>query len=220
MVSAVQIGTVCTLPSYRKKGLVRDLMERAHAHWDGRCEFSYLFANESVLDFYQQFGYRPVRQHRFHCSPPTWRPPEGKARLLDTAKTTDRMTMRGLAQHRAPVSRRVGARSQAWLWLFHAMIVHPEHLLFIEDLGTIAVSQIVGNTLHVYDLVGRESISLAEVFSFIGSEAVTEVSFHFTPDLMGISGIKATPADDAHLFVRGDFPQIDGPFVFPATSEA
>ncbi len=219
-VTAIQVGTVCTLPDRRKGGLVRELMERAHAYWDSRCEFSYLFANESVLDFYQQFGYRPVDQHFFRCIAPPWRAPTVSARSLNIGEPSDFELMIAVARERAPISNRLGVLSQVWLWLFHAAVAHPENLLFIEPLEAIAVSRLEGRTLHVYDLVARESLSFEDVYPFLGSESIEEVRFHFTPDLMDLPGISAIPAQDTHLFVRGNFPEMTHPFLFPSTSEA
>ena len=219
-VMAVQVGTVCTLPNRRKEGLIRELMTRARAHWEGRCGLSFLFANDTVVDFYQQFDYRPVDQHRFHCAAPAWRPATGRARRLDISDPGDLERMRRFADRRAPVSRRAGVRAQAWLWLFHAKMLHASHLVFIEPLELIAVTRTEQDTLHIFDLVGREIRSLEEVYPYLGSAAVREVRFHFTPELFGVSKVIATPAVDAHLFVRGALPSMDGPFLFPATAEA
>lgn len=54
---AIQIGTVMTHPNYRNKGLARKLMDHIIDIYQDQYEFIYLFANESVLDFYPKFGF-------------------------------------------------------------------------------------------------------------------------------------------------------------------
>lgn len=55
-VKAVQIGTVMTHPSYRGRGLSRQLMHTLLGHYD-EVDLFYLFANSTVLDFYPKFGF-------------------------------------------------------------------------------------------------------------------------------------------------------------------
>ena len=53
----IQLGTVMTAPPCRKQGLSRFLMEEIKKDWEGRCDGMYLFANDTVLDFYPKFGF-------------------------------------------------------------------------------------------------------------------------------------------------------------------
>ena len=54
----IQLGTVMTHPAYRNQGLSRYLIEEIFRDWEERCDGFYLFANETVLDFYPRFGFR------------------------------------------------------------------------------------------------------------------------------------------------------------------
>lgn len=47
---------------YRDQGLLRIIMEKVIAEWKDKCELIYLFANDSVLDFYPKFGFDKVQQ--------------------------------------------------------------------------------------------------------------------------------------------------------------
>lgn len=54
-----QLGTVMTDPAYRNRGYIRAIMaeiDRDIADADG----VYLFANDSVLEFYPRFGFAPA----------------------------------------------------------------------------------------------------------------------------------------------------------------
>lgn len=51
----IQIGTVMTEPEYRNRGLCSFLIKEILSDWCGKCEYIYLFANSTVLDFYPKF---------------------------------------------------------------------------------------------------------------------------------------------------------------------
>ncbi len=53
----LQLGTVMTDPAFRGRGLGRQLLERVLADWRDKADGIYLFANDSVLDYYPQFGF-------------------------------------------------------------------------------------------------------------------------------------------------------------------
>lgn len=59
----IQIGTVMTDTEYRGRGLSRFLLERVIEEWKDKCEMIYLFANDSVLDFYPKFGFEKEQEY-------------------------------------------------------------------------------------------------------------------------------------------------------------
>ena len=62
----IQIGTVMTDDRYRNRGLSRRLITEILHDWQARCDGVFLFANDTVLDFYPKFGVSAVQefQHR------------------------------------------------------------------------------------------------------------------------------------------------------------
>lgn len=65
---AIQIGTVMTHPDYRHQGLSKHLMNRILEEYENKYDIMYLFANESVLDFYPKFGFRRIEQHQYYAT--------------------------------------------------------------------------------------------------------------------------------------------------------
>lgn len=59
----IQLGTVMTDPAWRGQGLSKALMERILADWLPRCDAMYLYANDSVLDFYPRFGFVRAQEY-------------------------------------------------------------------------------------------------------------------------------------------------------------
>lgn len=61
----LQLGTVMTDEAYRSRGLIRRIMEEIDAEYAGKVDGIYLFANNSVLDFYPKFGFAPAKQYEY-----------------------------------------------------------------------------------------------------------------------------------------------------------
>ena len=61
----IQLGTVMTDEAYRKKGYSRMLMEEVEKDYAGKTEGIYLFANDSVLDFYPKFGFERAFEYGY-----------------------------------------------------------------------------------------------------------------------------------------------------------
>jgi predicted acetyltransferase len=62
----IQIGTVMTDKEYRNRGLNKFILEQVINEWKEQCDFIYLFANNSVLDFYPKFGFEKIEEYQ--CS--------------------------------------------------------------------------------------------------------------------------------------------------------
>lgn len=62
----LQLGTVMTDKEYRMRGLSRRLMEWILKEYEGKVDGIYLFANDSVLDFYPRFGFRVAREYQYY----------------------------------------------------------------------------------------------------------------------------------------------------------
>ena len=56
-VNGIQIGAVGTLPEYRNKGLSKYLMDLVLDKYQDSTDISFLFANETVTEFYPKFGF-------------------------------------------------------------------------------------------------------------------------------------------------------------------
>ncbi|WP_423408760.1 GNAT family N-acetyltransferase [Heyndrickxia sp. MSNUG] len=68
---ALQIGTVMTHPDYRSKGLSAILMNHILEEYKDQYDFMYLFANDSVLDFYPKFGFERVEESLYTVKSPS-----------------------------------------------------------------------------------------------------------------------------------------------------
>ena len=71
---ALQLGTVMTDPEYTGMGLSSWLIERVLADYENKVDFVFLYANDSVLDFYPRFGFHPVTEYHVTLPAPQAEP--------------------------------------------------------------------------------------------------------------------------------------------------
>ena len=63
-VKLIQLGTVMTDTDHRGKGYARMLMEEVMKDYEGKVDGMYLFANDSVLEFYPRFGFMEGKEYQ------------------------------------------------------------------------------------------------------------------------------------------------------------
>ena len=61
----IQLGTVMTAKEFRNQGLIRQIMREIEADYKDKVDGMYLFANDSVLDFYPKFGFKESREYQY-----------------------------------------------------------------------------------------------------------------------------------------------------------
>ena len=88
--NGIQLGTVMTDEAYRNQGLSRHIMEQVKEDWEKRYDFIFLFANESVLDFYPKFGFERKEQYQFETKAV---PSPGLCRKLNMDSLHDRQML-------------------------------------------------------------------------------------------------------------------------------
>lgn len=62
----IQIGTVMTDESFRKRGLAAKLMKRVIEEYGRKCDGIYLFGNLSAVGFYEKQDFRTLNQYRYY----------------------------------------------------------------------------------------------------------------------------------------------------------
>ena len=207
-VSAVQLGAMAVDPDHRGHGLARQVLERALGEYaDGQRML--LFANESVLDFYPRFGFRPVPQYTAVYELPAATPtvPVPAALPADSAEA------QFLLSQPAVCSAVLDARDNPLALWANVHLVCPDCLYTLgEDRAMMAQQQ--GDTLRIFDVFSPGPFDLVEWAAWPG---VRRLRFHFNPDWLGLPLVWQPDPDEA-MFVRGPWPDLP-PFCFPATAK-
>ncbi|EKN68795.1 GCN5-like N-acetyltransferase [Neobacillus bataviensis LMG 21833] len=219
---AIQIGTVMTHPDYRDKGLARRLMEKVLEDFK-HVDIIYLFANQTVLDFYPKFGFQRVEEVQFsmgYSHKPSPNPPTIKK--LDGGNSKDLAFIYSLAADRISGTRTFGTSTGEELLMFYSIMVFGQDLYYLEEEKALVIYQTEGDTLHLYDMVCREKINVHGILTKIATGNINKVVFHFHPDVIEVAKLDKQQHQTSNpLFIKNqtNIP-LPAEFKHPFTSQA
>ena len=187
-----------TDPAYRGQGLARRLLERALADWDDDNAAVYLFANDSVLDFYPKFGFVRCPQYQYALqvtaapsSFTSWICPAPKACACCSAAIRPATP--------APSS---PGKNNFGLLMFYCLGPMKNSVYYSPQLDVVCIAAQDGDTLYCFDIFGPASLPLPELLPQLAGPATTTAVLGFTPD--DTAGMTAAPITDGDtLFIRG-----------------
>lgn len=223
---AIQIGTVMTHSAYRKKGLSRELMNIALGEHSSKCDFIYLFANESAYGFYPGFGFNEFRETSFVLKPRKSAAASNRLylRKLDIENERDFETLKRLAFKRVPVSNKLGVFNDSHLIMFYCLKYYKDNIYYIDSLDAIVIYKIEEGSLYLYDILSESGAGINEIMpAVLDSANKTEagkIVFMFTPDRMGFDIAGTKEERDYKLFVRPSGFKNSDEFMFPRLSHA
>lgn len=199
IVKLIQLGTIMTDDDYRGNGYARALMEEVLKDYDGKVDGIYLFANDSVLEFYPKFGFKEAKEYQFtkdvtisgECTAQNV-PLRDKidfdrtVEILDTKKQNAQLYM----------------VDNPGLYMFYLSQFMTENLFYIEECNSYAIAEIEEDTLILHAILGNGAID--EVIRAFGSQ-VKKVVLCFTPK--DTSGLEKSElhVEDTTFFVQGKF---------------
>ncbi|MBC8559485.1 GNAT family N-acetyltransferase [Fumia xinanensis] len=193
----VQLGTVMTHPNYRGQGLLRFLMERVLHDWKDVCDGLFLYANETVLDFYPKFGF--TQSVEWGAQKPV-APKKGNIRMLNLAYPEDRALFLRKSQIPNPFSALAVVGNSTIQ--FHCDYFLPHGVYYLEDFDAVAVAEREGNTLTCYDIFCRGG-SLDEILAVLAAPGTNSVKLGFSPnDASGFEMIPVSEGDEPFVIAK------------------
>ena len=199
IVRLIQLGTVMTDPDYRGMGYSRKLMEEIFGDYEDKTDGIYLYANDSVVDFYPKFGFTERKEYRYR------RPVRN-----DSVKTAVSVPMSGKSDWEK-MSRILEENSQnsrlymvsnPGLYMFYLSQFMQENVFYIPECGSYAIAEIEDGTLILDAVIGKGEPD--RVIAAFGKD-IREAVLHFTPN--HTEGFEKSEyiEEDTHLFVKGRF---------------
>ena len=195
-----QLGTVMTEENCRNRGYIRAIMEKieeATKDADG----VYLFANDSVVDFYPKFGFVPGKEYVYSKSVSQ----QGESRMrqvvMDCAANIDRLcgAMEGNVFQ-------TGCRmvDNNDLIFFYAAQFMQDCVFHWEEKDLWVIAELEEGQLMLHDVFCPNAISLDAVIGAFGAEVKT-VTLGFAPLDTEDWDCRELKEEDTTFFVKGDF---------------
>lgn len=216
----IQIGTVMTDSKYRKQGLSQYLMEKVLEEWKNKCDMIYLFANDSVLNFYPKFGFTAVSEYQYSKSIANGNEiivaekldmSLEKSRALVVAKATNSISMSKLTMLK-----------NAGLIMFYCTSFMSDKVYYLREQDVIVIAEFQGDTLYLHDIFSTSEVDLDIIIKFLTNKEVKTVTLGFTPNVVDSYYVNLLKEDDTTLFVMKDKIELfqNNKLMFPVLSHA
>ena len=212
-----QLGAVGTDPAYRRRGLQRSVMTRLLAECPPD-DLVFLFANDSVLDFYPRFDFQRGREQLFgaeHHAAPSGTP----LRVLDLDSKGDRALLSRVAARAEPITDLFGARDYGRTLLWYLCNFHRDHMRYVAEHDSVIVAEQVDSTLYVYDVLTRVAFPLASQLPRLIQAPIERLEFAFTPSRDWPSALPTREYTESPLFIRGRHQLPTTAFKFPTLAQ-
>ena len=200
----LQLGTVMTAEPFRGKGLGRFLMERVLEAAEGRCDGIYLFANDSVLEYYPKFGFFPSEEPEYFQNRLPRR--EAGLRRLSMDDPADAALALEKFREGSPFSAFWMDGCEA-LFDFYRFGQMKDCFYYAARYGVVALAEQDARRTLCWDLYGQTDAPLPEVLGALAQEGRPMV-LGFTPDPAAGWERRVRREEDTTLFLRrgGRFP--------------
>lgn len=212
----IQLGTVMTAKECRNRGLCRVILERVLEQYRGDCDGIYLFANDSVLNFYPKFGF--TQKQEWEYSLPV--SGAGKARNMNLEDQNDLECLLEHYRRSNPFSA-LAMVDNPGLLMFYCMGGLSGQVWFVPEQDAVVIAGVENGRRILYDVYCSPGRSLEEIASAV-SGGDREVVLGFTPENPTgmIQSIHKEENTTLFWLSGGDDTMWENAYMFPSLSHA
>jgi len=216
----IQIGTVMTHKDYRNQGLSRLLIENIISEWEYKCELIYLFANDSVLNFYPKFGFVPVKEYQCAKSI-TLKDISDSAIKLNMSDENDRKLLYNKCNNSLTFSK-IAMQENTSLVMFYCTSFMSDNVFYIKDFDAVVIAALNKGVLYLQDVFCSQVVSLDNIINSMSNKNIKKVVLGFMPKDISSYEINLLQKEDTTLFVRTNKSNIfdNHKLMFPILSHA
>lgn len=198
---ALQIGTVMTDKAYRHRGLSRELMKVILEEYQASSELIYLYANDSVLQFYPKFGFTQAKEF-IHSKLMTETGDKLPYRKLDLGKEEDKTILVRLVTGTIPVSK-YAMIDNPYLMLFHLTSYMAGDVYYFEELELAAVVTWEEEHIFITDLFCERDFDMDLVLRSLIQTRKSKIILGFTPKDDSSYTIEELREEGSTFYVKG-----------------
>lgn len=196
----IQLGTVMTEEGYRNQGLIREIIKEIHKDYHGKIDGMYLFANDSVLEFYPKFNFRKATEYQY------------KKKVKIAGKSTiEQIPMQDkaawdLVEKAIKESKPCGKFEMidnVGLYMFYVTNFMQENVYYEKQLDVYVIAEVEGATLFLQNVFAPKEVELDKVIQAFGSE-ITQVVLGFVPKKSKGYETEKICQEDTTLFLQGE----------------
>lgn len=193
----IQLGTVMTDKEYRSEGLSRWLIEKVLEDWKDNCDAIYLFANNSVLNFYPKFGFEKTLEYQYHK---IVNKKSRMVRKLDMSEAYDRKLLMDIYKFSNPFSA-LPMENNDGLLMFYCSQFMRENIYYIEQYKAVVVAEYADENLVCYDIFCQGKCTIDDILCTMAKQNTKIATLGFTPKLIKDFKITELKEDNTTLFM-------------------
>ena len=203
----IQLGTVMTHPEYTKKGLNGYLMNKILEMYSSEVDGIYLFANDSVLEYYPKFGFNTMDEFEYYM--------ELSCSNLKGKYKINKVDITDLSQSSRIYSKIAGADLKEWtqndsmymfenlgLYQFWIDMEYSDNIYYLQDIDAYVIAYIEEKQLHVVQIIGKNKVDI-EKLSLSFDKEIKYVKLEFTQANRKQYKSVVKKEEDCTLFVLG-----------------
>lgn len=198
IIKYAQLSTVMTLPEYRRMNLSKWLMQLVLKEWKEKSDIIYLYANDSVLDFYPKFGFEKAVEYMFTMQITKQK---GNYRKLDMTLNKDVALLLDKYKTKNNPFATLQAKNNISQMMFHCITVLNDNIYYIEEMDAIIIAECNGKTIFCYDIYAEQKYCMTDIIGVLVDENIECVKFGFTPDARYNCKCEISNEKDTTLFV-------------------
>lgn len=194
----IQLGTVMTKPEYRNRGYIRAIMEEIEKDYPD-VDGVYLFANDSVVEFYPKFGFREGTEYLYSKEAEQ----TGESEMVCVSMTGPEQwqTFAKAMEAGEPVSACAMVDDPGLIFFYVASFMQ-ENVFYCQRLNAWAIAEIEDGELMLHNVFGPGELNLDDVIRAFGGK-VKRVTLGFAPgEKEGWNGAEYHE-EDCTFFVKG-----------------
>lgn len=217
-ISAIQIGTVMTLPEYRKMDLSSELMQMVLNEYEQESDYIYLFPNESVMTFYPKFSFELSNDYKYSIELNQNNAQKLTLEKLSINSQSDLNKIYDYAKNRFSLSSKFEILNAESILMWYCINVFSQNILYAKELDAIIIFDMSEDSINVYDIICPHEISLIELVGRLSPEKARKVNLHFTPELDNIEVEKVIIEINDSVFTKPSSVLFDNRIAYPITA--
>lgn len=202
----IQIGTVMTKETYRNQGLNRILIEEIIKDYKDKVDGIFLFANDSVLNYYPKFSFKKGVEYQY------------SKRVQNKTESVIKKVAMNSKKDWAILEKAIGTsvsngkfemKQNVNLVMFYITKFIRESVYYIEKQDAYVIADIDGDELILYNIFSKKPVDIDQTIEAFG-KGIQSVALEFTPFHTEGFTISELHKENTTLFLLGkDFEEFN-----------
>lgn len=195
----IQLGTVMTEEQYRNQGLIRKIMNEIEKDYKHVVDGIYLFANDSVLDFYPKYGFQKAVEFQYSKKVSILKE---RSIVQIPMQEKNAWTKLDKAIKQSVPNSSFEMIDNSGLLMFYVTKFMQQNVYYEKNLDVYVIAEIEDETLLIHHIFSKSGANLDKVIEAFGKD-IKQINLGFTPDNVEGYELSEVIEEDTTLFLQG-----------------